>query len=140
MSEWEELETWVTLACVKEVPPAPGVYAVRSMQGDKPKVIARAFGKDESGILCFGTTKRRTLRERLGQFCQAASGQPVPHSEGKRYHNLGYSCRRRYPLSSLRIAWRRLETQEEAEQREKDWFKEYERVFGELPPLNRRCG
>lgn len=139
MNEWEKLK-WKTLDCLEEIPPTPGVYAVRSMRGGKPRVIGRAFRKDKSGILCFGRAGESPgLRRRLRSFCRAESGKKVSHAEGKRYHRLCYNTNG-FPLKQLCIGWLPLRSEAEAHRRELAWFDEYECTFGELPPLNRKRG
>jgi len=144
MCEWDVLN-WTPFNDVSgnhnNVPETPGVYAIRSVRRGNPRVIGRAFGKDKSGILCFGRAGEGPgLRRRLRSFCRAASGKKVSHAEGKRYRALGYNSTDRYPLDSLRIAWLSLRSSDKAKARERRWFDQYAQKFGELPPLNRKRG
>ena len=125
---------------LKDLPERPGLYAVRCAPNGQPKTIGRAFGVDQSGILCFGrTTGSKGLKNRLNYFCRAAAGKKCAHAEGQRYHKLKYD-QRGFPLDSLQIGWKDFALADDAKEGEIAWFDEYLEMFGELPPLNRKHG
>jgi hypothetical protein len=90
--DWENLN-WGNLCddLIKQLPAKAGAYVVRWAPKGKPQLIRRVFEQDESGVLCFGMTGRRTLRTRLGEFYGAADGGKQQHIEGQRYCDIGYA-------------------------------------------------
>jgi hypothetical protein len=136
---WKNLN-WENLCddLIERLPEKLGAYAIRWAPKGKPQPIQRIFGADDSGILCFGMTGRRTLRQRLGEFYGAAGGGNQPHIEGGRYHEIGYA--NYFPLQELQIGCRVCNDEMETKNTEIVWFNEYERFYGELPPLNYKKG
>jgi len=74
----------------------------------------------------------------LNYFYHAAEGKNYAHAEGKRYYKLRYA--EKFPLAELQIGYRICADKKEAKETEISWFNEYEILFGELPPLNRKRG
>ena len=142
MPTWDDLN-WLpceeVCARLSDLPDKPGAYAVRCAPEGKPKRIQRAFGPDDSGILCFGKTEEGGLRTRLTNLCRALRGMRAPHAEGRRYHDVKYAGHG-FPLDSLQIGWIVCASMAEAKAGELAWFDEYFEQFGELPPLNRKRG
>ena len=143
MPDWESLDWQLfnnVINKLKDLPENLGVYAVRCAPNGQPKTIGRAFGVDQSGILCFGrTTGSKGLKSRLKYFCRAAAGKKSAHTEGQRYHELKYN-QRNFPLDCLQIGWKDFALVDDAKERELAWFDKYLEMFGELPPLNRKRG
>jgi hypothetical protein len=137
--DWEDLNWENFCESIKRLPEKPGTYAIRWVPGGKPQQIQRVFGLDQSGILCFGETGETIgLKKRLNGFYRAAEGKRVPHAEGERYYELKYN--KGFPLGELQIGYRVCTDGERAKITEILWFDEYEKLFGELPPLNQRKG
>ncbi|MFH1719542.1 MAG: hypothetical protein ABIF19_19495 [Planctomycetota bacterium] len=138
--EWKSLE-WKNLCSesIEDLPDKPGAYAIRIVMNGKAKKIPRVFDEDTSGILCFGMTQKLGLKERIKRFYKAAHGESFQHAEGNRYNELGYD-NARFSLRKLEFGSKVCEDEKLAKEIELDWFGEYERIFGELPPLNRKKG
>jgi len=136
--EWESL-SWKSLnqENISKLPDKPGVYAIRIVMKGKPKKIPRIFRTDKLGILCFGQTGK-SLRVRLRCFYRSANEGQQLHAEGISYYRLCYF--KRLQLNKLRIGYKTFNNQDKAKKTEEKWFDEYERRFGELPPLNRKKG
>ena len=142
MPTWDTL-TWNRFVELEQdddrIPEKPGTYAVRCAPSGEPRMVNRAFGTDKSGILCFGRTTEQDLRRRVGMFLRASQGKKVAHVEGKRYRQLGY-LEHGFRWEDLEVAWKACSDPKEAKDQELSWFEEYSGIFGELPPLNRKCG
>jgi len=134
MDDWEVLDE----ETVDSLPCEAGLYIILSVHGGRPRVIRRVLGNDTSGILCIGRAGTRGLKNRLSIFLRAACDGRAPHSEGKTYCRCRYD-EEGYPLDSLEFSWWPLRPRD-AKQWERDGLQAYENVFGELPPLNKRCG
>lgn len=140
MAEWEKLN-WQAFNDAAEknfenLSRKPGVYAVRYVPKGRHKDVARVFGVDKCRILCFGMTTK-DLRYGLRASGRTASGQRVSHGEGETYHRCDYN--KRFPLDYLQFACKYCPAKK-TKKKELDWFDEYEKIFGELPPLNRKRG
>jgi hypothetical protein len=116
-------------------PTKPGVYIVRSVSHNKPKPMQRMFKCDEDGILHIGRTTN--LKDRISSFIRGARNGKE-HSEAMRYHGLKCEYEQR-GYSSVQIGYLEFSLRE-AKEIELEWFDEYARIFGELPPLNSKRG
>lgn len=138
--DWENLN-WENLCddLIKRLPEEAGAYAVRCAPKGKPQPIQRVFEQDGTGVLCFGMTGNLQVRSRA--FYSSVRGGRG-HAEGERYnlplegeyHPLGYA--QRFPSVELQIGYKICNNEHKAWEKEQAWFNEYERLFGELPPLN----
>jgi hypothetical protein len=137
--DWENLDFCNIPTSIEHLSEKPSAYAIRWAPRGKPQQIQRVFEPDQSGILCFGETGK-SLRRRLNCFHRAAGGENCPHAEGERYHRLNYNKNKRFPLGELQIGYRVCTDGKRAKITEILWFDEYEKLFGELPPLNQRKG
>ena len=63
-----------------------GIYFLHSLdEQGKPRPTQRLLGKDEEGILYIGTTKGRTLSERLVEFRKTVLMKSESHIAGRKY-------------------------------------------------------
>jgi hypothetical protein len=119
-------------------PNKSGVYVVRVMspkKKNKTKPIQRIFQPDKDGILHLGHTKN--LKVRIRSFLRGTrTGKE--HSEAMRYHRLKDKYKR-YGYSLVQIGYLKLSLKK-SKKLELEWFEKYSRDFGELPPLNSKCG
>jgi hypothetical protein len=118
-----------------EAPEKSGIYVVRSISNNKPKLIRRIFKCDKDGILHIGYTKN--LKGRIGSFLSGTE-TGKEHSEAMRYNRLKREYEQ-YGYSSVQIGYRKLPLRK-AKKLELKWFDKYEHSFGELPPLNSKRG
>ena len=112
-----------------EIPKEPGVYLIRCR--DHP--TNRLLGSDQEGILDIGESNN--LRKRTRFFFACASGKKKRgHSAGCRFFGRGLD--RDFPLDQLEIKWKVTKSKAAARKLEGDLLSNYEKKFGELPPLN----
>lgn len=116
-----------------DAPKNPGVYAVRRMSCNKPKLIQRMFKCDRDGILHFGCTAN--LKDRSSSFIRGARTGKEDSASMRFYHLKREYTKRGY--SSVQIAYSEHELRK-AQKIERCWFKKYKSLFGELPPLDRK--
>lgn len=118
---------------------SPGVYYIRAVSsGNKPIAIRRVIECDSEGILYIGMTghgDNAGLLNRLWGFSSAMIGNDLTaHNAGARYYLL---LAKKLPKHRLQYSYRHLKTDIEAAKLEKECLDEYEKKYGELPPLNR---
>ncbi|MBW6479930.1 MAG: hypothetical protein K0B37_10915 [Bacteroidales bacterium] len=110
-----------------------GIYFLHSLdEYGKPKPTQRLLGTDEEGILYIGTTKGRTLSERLADFRKTVLKKSESHIAGRKYKQIPILMKN-YPDSSLAFSFIECE---DPPARESDAIREYINRFGEKPPLN----
>lgn len=136
MSRWYAL----TSKNLKQNDAGPGVYFIRSVcKNGQPCVLPRLLRKDRNGLFYIGKTggeKNAGLDWRIWCFWREAIGKPQsPHVAGVRYRKL---LKRRFPIESLQYRYKRLRSSAAALREESKILKQYERRFGELPPVNRQ--
>ena len=139
MPSWEDTGSrWISLHIAvgeDRIPKRAGAYAMRCTTDGRAISVSRIFGTDTTGILCFG--EAADLKSRLAELCGAVEGRRKAHSEGRRYHRLGYD-QRGYRIRRLEVKWVETGSKGEAKKLQDTWFEEYEYAYGELPPLNRQ--
>ena len=116
-----------------------GAYYIRAVSlRNKPIPVRRIIGCDPKGTLYIGMTGRRKnagLLNRLWGFCSAIIGDDLTaHVAGARYYR---HLKKRLPKHKLQYSYRQSKTDTAAKKLEKECLDEYERRYGELPPLNR---
>jgi hypothetical protein len=110
-----------------------GVYILFSKQNDKIVPINRLLGSDANGVLYIG--KADSFLDRVIELKKSLS--PDHKSTN---HECGYRWKKHdnintnYPYQTLHVE---LIGSDHPRQLESDKMKEYEKHFGELPPLNR---
>ena len=124
-SRWKPLKK----ETLKKIPKEPGVYLIRCR--DHP--TNRLLGSDQEGVLDIGESNN--LKKRIRLFLTCASGKKKRgHSAGCRFAALG--LKRHFPLDRLEIKWKVAESKAAARKLEGELLRQYEKKFGELPPLN----
>ena len=116
-----------------------GVYYIRLVnRRGKPAQIQRVLGADREGTLYIGMAGSGNdggLCNRLWGFWTAISGtDETQHGAGRKYRRL---LSKRFPGHRLQYCFRRLKDAKRARQIEKECLMDYQKCFGEIPPLNR---
>ena len=107
--------------------PKNGVYV---LVAHKP--IHRLIGADNEGILYIGKGIVLDTRHRIGKLINAINSTEERHDGGKRFsHEDVQKC---YPIRDCEIF---IKLSLDARNDESGLLKEYEKEYGELPPLNR---
>lgn len=113
-----------------------GVYVVRALTIDKQKsaLLPRLLKVDKRGVLYIGSTPKRSLYERIGNFrnCVLPDTNGTAHTAGRKYNEIE-ALRKKIPYTQLAIS---IEVSSDPEKMEMDLIEKYRQEFGELPPLN----
>ncbi|SNY99552.1 hypothetical protein [Flagellimonas pacifica] len=111
---------------------APGVYRLFCMDKGMVKPVPRVLGVDVEGRLYIG--KGDNLRKRVLQLRSRIFHSRTKHSGGSRY-NSNEKLNMAFPREQLYI---QLYTINSPKLEEERLLFEYIKLFGELPPLNRK--
>ncbi len=116
-----------------------GVYYIRVVSRlGRPSRIRRILGHDPEGTLYIGmagTGSDGGLCNRLWGLWTAIVGKDeTPHDAGRTWRRL---ISRHFPRHRLQYCCRRLKDAKEARRVEKECLNYYQKLWGELPPLNR---
>lgn len=113
----------------EKIPTEPGMYLIRCQCHQTNRLL----GLDKEGVLDIGESSN--IRKRIKQFLACASGKRKKgHSAGCRFANRRLS--RYFPLDQLEIKWKDTGSKDAAKKLEGELLRNYEKIFGELPPLN----
>lgn len=117
---------------------SPAVYRLRAWDSaaGRPRVIGRAGGNDDAGVLDIGTTGGGYGR--LLTLLRAARTGRGSHAAGLKFH--GYEFAAVFPLPTLRIEVAHLSSNKLAEAVELRLIEDYLYAFKDLPPLNSTQG
>ena len=121
---------------ISSVPLELGIYRIWAIdKNKKPLAVNRFCGTDKSGLLYIGKTEKQTLRKRLYQFASSANLEMKTHnhSGGMKYFNLEVIQNK---LSKYSL-WFDYEKTTQPKERETELLKDYSKIFGEYPPLNK---
>jgi hypothetical protein len=110
-----------------------GLYRIQLVKDDMPVKISRFGGIDEEGVLVIG--RSNNIENRRKQFRRSARGHHG-HSEGVQWWLINHKSDNRFDEFSLRFAFVKISSEEEAKEMEEKELKEYFKKFSELPPLN----
>lgn len=118
------------------IPPySHGIYFLHSLDDNgMPVPTQRLLGSEPEGILYIGTTKGRTLSERLADFRKTVlpGYKGTGHIAGRKYNKL-QRFQERFPVESLAFSIRICDDPEKEESLE---IEKNKQKFGEKPPLN----
>lgn len=112
-----------------------GIYFLHSLdEKGQPRPTQRLLGTDEEGVLYIGTTRGRTLSERLADFRKTVlpGYKGTGHIAGRKYKQLP-NLMEKFPYDTLAFSIR---VCEDPPKEESLAIKEYKNRFGEKPPLN----
>ena len=118
-------------------PESPGVYYIRWVnKRGKPVPIGRILGTDPEGTVYIGMTGKGNgsgLCNRLWTFWDKASGRAGAHSGAKRFRR---NLVKHASIDDFEFCHRRASSREDARRIEIACLRDYEKTWGELPPLN----
>ena len=118
-----------------EIEGRQGIYFLHSLdEHGKPKPTNRLLGTDMEGVLYIGTTKGRTLSERLADFRKTVlpGYKGSGHIAGRKYNKLPV-LQKAFPYNTLAFSFRICVNPPAEEDKE---IESYKQRFGEKPPLN----
>jgi hypothetical protein len=124
---YSKFEKWRKEKLNENVPES-GVYKLIAN-----KKIGRLLKDDKLGILYIGKGIILPYHNRIGKFVNSLNNTEKAHDAGVRFN--AELIRKNFPLEETTIE---ITLSENAEQLESELLNDYERNFGELPPLNRR--
>ena len=112
-----------------------GIYFLHALdKNGRPIHLSRLLGIDKQGILYIGTTKGRTLSERLSDFRKTIlpGYKGSGHIAGRKYNKLPV-LQKAFPYNTLAFSFRICDNPPSEEDKE---IESYKQRFGEKPPLN----
>lgn len=117
----------------------PGVYRVIGLASDEgdpvPEPIDRVCGTDKTGTLYIGAGN---LRSRIGAFVGANGPRNNDQTKPAGHTLMTPTLRKRFPLQKLAVMWLKTDSEPAAKSLEEDLIQDYQRKFGERPPMNRQ--
>lgn len=121
---------------LNEVPEVIGIYKLYVKNSEaNPITIQRFAGIDNSGLLYIGQTTRQTLKKRIENLLLTSReiSRTTNHSGGLKYRT-NPIIRQTLNDHSLYFEY---EVCENPKSREAELLREYSRIYGEYPPLNK---
>lgn len=112
-----------------------GIYFLHTLDDNgRPLQLSRLLAVDQEGILYIGTTKGRTLSERLADFRKTVlpGYKGSGHIAGRKYNKLP-NLQKAFPQSTLAFSIRPCDDPPAEESKA---IRDYINNFGEKPPLN----
>ena len=114
----------------------PGIYFIRWVKNEVPVPINRLGGSDKNGLLYIGQTK--TLRRRFQRIWRGITTEINTKTNIHTLRKTIFFCKIHevINLDEYEIAWKQLQTKNEAQGQEAAALKLYTEKFNEPPPLN----
>ena len=111
-----------------------GVYLIYAYEGEKPKILSRLIGSDDSGLLYIGAAEKTTLKYRLNCFLMS-SNQIVKQNNHSAGNKIKVNANLNGFIKQLTLNYKVIEAKD-AKIKEKECLNQYKNKYGEVPPLN----